>query len=259
MQTAATAYYYDVAFSGMAKDRDFYLSLARQEGGPVCEMGAGSGRIAIAIACAGIEIFGVDISEPMLERFRSKLTRHPAEIAGRAHVIAGDMREWGPDAAVQQVFLAFRSLLALTTREQRHACLTNCFRILRPGGRLALNVFHPSMAYMRQFSFEQEGSWREVGHWPLPEGGTLELVHSAKYDRLEQLIHDRFRWIERTSEGSTKIVEELLELAFLWRDELLLHLEHAGFTIESLWGDFDCSPLRAEGQEMIVVARRPAL
>lgn len=171
-------------------------------------------------------------------------------------VVVGDMRSWGPEGAFQQVFIPFRSLLGLTTRGDRHACLSNCRRLLRPGGRLALNLFHPSMPYMRQFSFEAEGSWREVGSWPLPEGGTLELSQTARYDRLDQRILVRFRWLERRVDGSLSLVEEPLDMAYLWRDELLLHLELAGFSVEHLWGGFDRVPLAAEGQEMVVVARR---
>ncbi len=257
METPTTAFYYDLAFGAMADDVGLYVELAREEGGPVCELAAGSGRVSLPIARAGVEVTGVDLSRPMLDRFRSKLGEEPAEVRARVTVVEGDMRGWGPDAAFRQVFIPFRSFLALRTRADRHACLVNCRRVLRPGGRLALNVFHPSLPYMRQFCFEGEGSWREVGRWPLPDGGTLELAHTARYDRLEQLISDRFRWLERRADGAVAVVEEPVELAYLWRDELLLHLEHAGFGVEHLWGGFDRSELTSEGQEMVAVARRP--
>jgi ubiquinone/menaquinone biosynthesis C-methylase UbiE len=239
----------------MKDDVALYVDLAREEGGPVCELGAGTGRVALAIARAGIEVVGSDVSEPMLDRFRAKIAAETVDVARRIEAVSGDMRSWGPEGRFRQVFIPFRSFLALLTRQDRHACLQNCHRILRAGGRLVLNMFHPSMAYMRQYSFEAEGSWREAGRWSLPDGGSLELIVTAVYDRLQQRVHARFRWIETAADGSCRTVEEPVEIAYIWRDELLLHLELAGFEVEHLWGGFDRSPLSAEGQEMIAVCR----
>ena len=73
------AAFYDGDYEAAGYDRDvpFYVELARESGGPVLEMGCGTGRVLLPVARAGIEIAGVDASARMLERL--------AEI-GRAHV-----------------------------------------------------------------------------------------------------------------------------------------------------------------------------
>src|SRR3979409_2446756 len=38
--------------------------------GPVLELGVGTGRVALALAAAGVEVFGVDASPAMLARLR---------------------------------------------------------------------------------------------------------------------------------------------------------------------------------------------
>lgn len=256
MKDRQTAGYYDLAFGGMTEDRDLYVALAREEGGPVCELGAGTGRVALAIARAGVAVAGVDVSEPMLERFRAKLAGESEEVRGRVEVVAGDMRSWGPDGRFAQIFIPFRAFLAMLTREERHRCLVNCHRILRPGGRLVLNLFHPSIRFMRRYLFEQEGMSFDVGSWATPEGGTLELSETSRFDTVQQRIHTRFRWTERRPDGSVRLAEQDHELAYVWRDELWLHLEAAGFEVENLWGGFDRRPLSEEGQEMVAVARK---
>lgn len=257
MREPITARYYDLV-NTQTDDLDFYVRLA-EEGGPICELGAGTGRIAVPIARAGMAVTGVDLSDAMLDRFHARLAGEPEDVRARVEVVRGDIRSWGPDGAFAQVFIPFRVLLALLTREDRTACLRNAWRLLRPGGRLALNVFHPSEAYMRQYSFDAEGSWRETVDRALPEGGHLRQLQSVVFDRLNQRIHVRWLWIERDADGATRVTEEPLELGWVWRDELLLHLELAGFRVETLHGGFDGRPLSEPGQEMVVTARRPGL
>jgi SAM-dependent methyltransferase len=251
MRTAETARYYDLFHDPQTADVEFYVGLAVEEGGPVCELGAGTGRVAVPIARAGVEITGVDLSVPMLERFEARVAREPEAVRRRVSVAQGDMRSWGTDQAFQQVFLPFRVFLVHLTAADRHRALENCWRLLAPGGRLALNVFHPSAAYMRLFSGEAEGSWRDVGMRALPEGGRLHLAHTARYDTLNKRLEARFRWTE-----NDRVTEEAFELGYVYRDELVLHLERAHFAVEQLWGDFARNPLEHEGQEMVVVARK---
>jgi ubiquinone/menaquinone biosynthesis C-methylase UbiE len=49
------------------EDIPFYVEYAKKSGGPVLELGCGTGRALIPIAKAGIEIWGLDISKSMLE------------------------------------------------------------------------------------------------------------------------------------------------------------------------------------------------
>jgi ubiquinone/menaquinone biosynthesis C-methylase UbiE len=53
-------------------DIEWYRRKAVESGGPVLELGAGTGRIAIAIAEAGICVTALDSSESMLEKLRGK-------------------------------------------------------------------------------------------------------------------------------------------------------------------------------------------
>src|SRR3984885_10584341 len=55
-------------------DRAFYADLARETGGPVLELGCGTGRVLLPIAEAGIACVGLDRSPSMLDVLRDK---HP--------------------------------------------------------------------------------------------------------------------------------------------------------------------------------------
>ena len=56
---------YDLFHSGSG-DVPFYLDCARRFGGPILELGSGTGRVMIPLAEAGYEVVGLDLSPAML-------------------------------------------------------------------------------------------------------------------------------------------------------------------------------------------------
>lgn len=63
-----SAKYYDDAYATKEdlQDLEFYVDMAKANGGPVLELACGTGRILLHIAREGISIHGVDNSLPML-------------------------------------------------------------------------------------------------------------------------------------------------------------------------------------------------
>ena len=59
----------------------FYLALAQRFGGSVLELGCGTGRYTIPLAQAGVEMTGLDIMPPMLERARQKAKGLPITLS----------------------------------------------------------------------------------------------------------------------------------------------------------------------------------
>jgi len=69
---AALARLYEVDLIEDPGDVDLYLALAARTGGPVLEIAAGSGRLALPLAEAGYQVTLVDIDPAMLVRRRSR-------------------------------------------------------------------------------------------------------------------------------------------------------------------------------------------
>src|SRR3954462_7335786 len=72
------------------RDVPFWRNLAVHAGGPVLELGCGTGRIALPLARAGVHVVGIDRSEAMLARARARVSR--AANAGRIDLIRGAIR-----------------------------------------------------------------------------------------------------------------------------------------------------------------------
>ena len=105
-------------------------------GGPVLELGVGTGRVAIPLAEAGVEVWGLDASPAMLERLRAR----PGGAAVRT--VVGDMAELDVDApsAFGLVCAVYNSFFNLTTEAAQRRCLERVHQVLAPGGHLVLEV-----------------------------------------------------------------------------------------------------------------------
>ena len=144
-----TAEFYDhVAPYRERGDVAFFVEMAQAAGGPVLEIGCGTGRVLIPTARAGSEIVGLDLSPSMLAVCRSNLAQEPAETQARVRLVEGDMRDFDLDQQFALATLPFRPFQHLTTIEDQIACLTTIHRHLAPGGRLVLDLFNPSIPFL---------------------------------------------------------------------------------------------------------------
>src|SRR6266849_691313 len=80
---------------------DWFRGLARMTGGPVLELGVGSGRVAIPLAKDGNEVVGVDRSKGMLAR----AAKRAKELRAKVTLIEADMRTFSLDRTFPLVMI----------------------------------------------------------------------------------------------------------------------------------------------------------
>jgi SAM-dependent methyltransferase len=237
------AAHYDALYSTLrdpSGDRGFYLALAEQPGGPVLELGCGTGRVLLPIAKRGIECVGIEASRAMLDVFRAK--NPPSNV----RLVEGRMETFELDERFRLVTIPFRALSHLLSVESQLACLERVRRHLAPGGTLALDVFDPKLERIAM-SAEPESlavKFREGAH-------EIRRWDTIRRDATTQVMTVTFRFEGGPPEltGSTEI-----QLRWFYRYELEHLLVRAGFSDVSFFGGFDRRPWAAGG-ETIVVAR----
>jgi ubiquinone/menaquinone biosynthesis C-methylase UbiE len=165
----------------LAGDRDWYRHRARETGGPVLELGAGTGRITLGLAQDGIAIHALEADPAMLDALRRKAADHSEDVQGRVTVVEADMQRFQLPERSALIIAPFRAFLHNLTDRDQMACLTRVREHLRPGGRFAFNVFHPSLEYMSHHSGALAGVWRWVGTVPLPDGGCVVRSEANRY------------------------------------------------------------------------------
>ena len=136
---------YDSVYSHVRDDIPFYVEEARRAGGPVLELGCGTGRVTLPVAEAGIDIVGVDSSARMLDVARGKASTL-SESSGTVTLVEADMRDVDlPPGGFNLVTIPFRSFLSLLSVPDQMQTLDNIRRLLAPGGRLVFNIFVPDL------------------------------------------------------------------------------------------------------------------
>src|SRR5437762_1630373 len=129
--------WYDLVFTPDQSDVPFYTGLARACGGPVLEIGIGTGRVALPIARSGISVVGIDRSEEMLAALETKIRRE--KLSRRVRAERADMRDFDLRRKFPLVIVPFRAFLHNLTTADQIACLEACRRHLAPGCELVLN------------------------------------------------------------------------------------------------------------------------
>ncbi|HYA63379.1 MAG TPA: class I SAM-dependent methyltransferase, partial [Candidatus Sulfotelmatobacter sp.] len=230
-------------------DISFYLNAVKKYGDPVLELGCGTGRITLAIAEAGYRIVGLDVSERMLERAVEKRAALRRETHERVHLIQGDMTQFELGEKFRSVVIPFRPFQHLLETEQQMACLDCVKKHLAPQGRLLLDFFQTDPDRMHDPKFLNESLLIE---YDLSGGRHVALCERvAAFHRASQ--RNDVEMIFRVTHADGKQERLVMEwtLRYFFRYEVEHLLARCGFRLESVYGNFDSSPLGDNSPEMI--------
>jgi SAM-dependent methyltransferase len=244
--------------ASIAGDVEWYRQLALAADGPVLELGAGTGRITLELARAGVDVVALDSSAEMLARLTAKLDTLDPQHRQRVTTLQADMSSFSTEERFGLVIAPFRAFLHNLTEETQAKCTARVFEHLRPRGTFSLNVFHPSLSFMTRYSGDLEGTWRLLGDWMLDDGGFVLRSETTSYDTVRKLLHSRHRFERFDASGKlTAVFLQRLELAFLFPQDLKHLLGDAGFCDIEIFGGFDRKPFQNDRDELVVIATRP--
>jgi SAM-dependent methyltransferase len=242
-----------IAGSPVEGDVEFYRGLARETGGPILEVGCGTGRVAVALAADGHDVVGIDRSSLMLRLAAQRRAALPDDVARHLLFQEADLatlalgRDFALIVAPSRVF---QFLLMPAAQRQGLAALRSH---LRPDGRLVLDLFDPLLELVVPSTA------------PPARGG--ELVHPATGNRVTwevtarmpdpagQLIVEDWTFRELDAAGEALRTDtERLTLRWSLRSEMRLLFELAGLDVVAEYGDFRGGP-PAYGREQVWVLR----
>ena len=242
---------YDSVYSHVLDDIPFYVDEARRAGGPVLELGCGTGRVTIPVAQAGIDIVGVDSSPRMLDVARGK-TVALSESSGTVTLVEADMRDVDlAPATFNLVTIPFRSFLSLLSVPDQMQTLDNIRSLLAPGGRLVFNVFAPDLN-MLVSTGDTPYHYRDVTD--PATGMRWVLWHQSSYDNYNQIIDCRQIAEELDDDGvvARKIYRDFqIRYVHVW--EMRHLLARCGYQVIDLFGDFERTPFDEASTEMVWV------
>jgi SAM-dependent methyltransferase len=211
---------------------DFYASVIRQAGGPVLEVGCGTGRFTIPLAQQGISITGLDVVPAMLERARAKAGDLPITW------IEADARSFQLDRQFQVIFETGSVFMHMLTNRDQRLFLACVREHLAPGGRFMFNVFFP---HPKSLGTDlEEKDWYAYQD---EQGRQVQVSGTNEYDETRQvMVETAIRRI--TQPGGSVITRAApLSLRYTFPQEMEALLDTAGFSVVERFGNIDRSPL----------------
>jgi SAM-dependent methyltransferase len=223
---------YDRWCAGVDHDIAFYLLTCEGAAGPIVELGAGSGRIAVELARHGHRVIALDASPAMLAQARRRAQR--LGVDELLETIVGDLRDPPPLSQTDRVIAPFRTFMHLSGDAERLAALRAAASLLTDDGRFVFDVFEPSSADIR-------------------------ATHDRWIPRREGISeHPLWDTAERRLELGVRLPGRVVPMTLEWRsaDEWRALCEQAGLTVISAEWGFGGEPLDGRQGDQVYICRR---
>jgi ubiquinone/menaquinone biosynthesis C-methylase UbiE len=243
----APFYDWENARTVQRRDIAFWQQRALAAGGPVLELGSGTGRVTLPLARAGATMVGIDRSAEMLARAERRARRR--RTGGPLHLIRGDIR-YLPFASdtFPLVIAPYGILQSLLRERDLAATLDAVVRVLQPGGVFGLELVAdlPSWKeYTKRLSLRGRRA----------NGTRIALIETVRQDRPRKLTIFEQEFVERQGRD---VRRKRFTLSFrtLTVRQMARRLEKAGLTVTALLGDYRGGPWDERAEAWIVLARK---
>ena len=205
-------------------------------GNRALEFAIGTGRIAVPLARRGVEVAGIELSEPMVRRLRAK----PEGAA--MTVVIGDMTTERVSGPFDLVYLVFNTIGNVTTQDGQVAVFVNAARHLRPGGSFVIDVGVP-------------------GFPDVPRGERFTVFdHSDPHVGIDEwdAVTQQFWSHHYARDPDGRYRRSSTPFRYAWPAELDLMARIAGLHLVDRWADWDRTPFTSASRQHISVWRKPA-
>lgn len=260
---------YDWEYRRRRDDVRFYRTLADERGGPILDLGCGTGRLLIPLVRDGHVVVGLDRAWPMLARAAARRARLAAPARRRALLVRGDLGHLpvGRRSRFAMAVAAFHTVQHLATDRDLVRFFRQVREALIPGGWLAFDVFAPEPGFLAR---APDRRWDRTLFRHPTTGRRLAYSMSHCLTRtggrartLEMTFHYQpvdARGRPRGTERRVRLVHRLLGTA-----EIVRLLERAGLTLIASWAGFDWRPLATDhtsedrsSEQLVFLAKRIA-
>jgi ubiquinone/menaquinone biosynthesis C-methylase UbiE len=224
------------------RDVPFWRRVASNAEGQVLELGCGTGRVTIPLAKSGVDVVGVDRSQAMLDRAR---TRAPRAVS----FVRTDIRQLPfCRRSFSMVIAPYGVLQSLIRERDLKNTLDSVARVIARGGTFGIDLV-PDVPNWREYDDKVQLRGRATG------GVHLTLVESVRQDRRRRLTTFEQQYIERRKGRETRH-RFALTFRTLTVDEMRGRLERAGFRVDSVLGDYHGRPWDERADVWIILAKK---
>ena len=241
------ARFYDLIYHQQrdSVDNEYFLNEISQTKGKILELGVGTGRLFVNALKEGADIYGIDISQSMLEVLNKKLTKEQ-----RKRISLQNITDFSFDFKFDLIIAPFRVVMHLLEKEKQIRAINNVFEHLNENGRFIFDVFVPDLSQLISGIDNYTDFEGEHGY-----GRIIKRTISTKPDLINQIIHIKFR-LEWNEDNELKHDEWNMSLRFFFRYELEHLVERSHFNIYKILGDYHGNELNQKSKDFIIVCHK---
>lgn len=237
----ASAKYYDLF--GEKPDLDYYTSLGITYG-KALEIGVGTARVALELAKAHIEVWGIDTSPSMLQIAKAKIAEQSLKIQKKITLLQKDMTHFELNETFPFIYMPASGLSHCITISDQVNCLQCVNNHLKDNGLFAFDVA------LLHGSYENKLKLVDTKH---TDDVTICRWIANKSDPVEQLLYTTLIFEVYKNQKLTDRIVETFTVSLIYKRELELLLDICNFDIENIYGDFTKS---TQVDDQIVVEAR---
>jgi len=231
---------YDLIY-GDVLDIDFYLQEAKNARGSVLEIGCGSGRILLKLLEQGVDAYGIDTSQKLLDILKKKAG---AKAEGR--VFRADMLDFSLDRKFRLIIVPYRVFMHLKSADEMKTALLNFKKHLADGGRIILHLYNPAKDELQMTEeYHHYDSEENVSS----DGKRYSLDWHLHYESQKRLAHYKIVLKVEGKEFTYK-----MDLLFVPMREVEGLLKGCGYKDVRAYCGFDYYPFSEDCREVLWVA-----
>lgn len=233
---------------GEKDDVEFYVNQAKHFRGKSLELGVGTARLAIKLAEAGFETWGIDKSRYMLNAAKQNVLKLDPVVQSRIHLNIGDALDFKIPERFNLIYFPSCSFdHILSTVEQRSA-LKNIRRHIAPGGAYVFDLYINTETQYDKNWFIQRKKLNEARYVIRTGYQTADFEDRHMSLNLWYELHENGKMLERYHEGTKVYIHDVGGIRGLLRE--------TGYKIIHEYGDHYGKPF-IEGDRMIVIVAQP--
>ena len=243
--------WYDVDYAGYVGELPFYVRLCERfvgVGDVVVEVGAGTGRLSLALARNGRRVHAVEPAASMRGRLLQKVANHP-----ELHIVVEDglAENFGPSSSPPRLIVfPFNGLLHIADRATLDRSLRHIHHRLADDGRLAVDITGPYWETIRRGRI----GWGRVDERVHPVSGRRFLTcDRSAYDPASRTMRIDIRY---ALVDDDVVIQTALTQHMWTTTEVLNAVENAGFVVDEAFGDVDFSAYDEGSPRLLLHARR---
>lgn len=241
------ARFYDLIYHQMRDgvDNEYFQEEIRQTKGKILEIGAGTGRLFIHALNRGADIYGLDISQSMIDVLYTKLNYDQ-----RKRISLQNFIDFHFDFKFDLIIAPFRVIMHLLEKDEQLRAINNVYRHLNAKGRFIFDVFVPDLNLLlngMDNSADFDGEY--------DPGKRVKRTVTTKSDLINQVMNITFH-LEWDEDDELKKEDWKLPFRFFFRYELEHLIERSEFKEYKILGDYQGNELNQESREFIVICQK---